>query len=74
MEERGFSNDQIAAVIVFYAVGELGGKILLALIGDRLPFLRVYLLVASCLPGTVVLGLLTIAKTYVFVALLGLGM
>ncbi|XP_038056500.1 monocarboxylate transporter 13-like [Patiria miniata] len=63
-------SNRIASVIVYFALAELGGKFLIAVIGDRLPFLYLYLLMASCLLGTVVLGFLTIAKTFGVMVLL----
>ncbi|XP_038056502.1 monocarboxylate transporter 14-like [Patiria miniata] len=70
MDGLGLDSNSIASVIVYFALGELGGKVLIAVIGDRLPFLYLYLLMASCLLGTVVLGFLTIAKTFAVMVLL----
>ncbi|XP_022101709.1 monocarboxylate transporter 13-like [Acanthaster planci] len=63
MEGLGFSSSQVASVIMFFACGEIGGKILIGVTGDRLPFLRVYLIFTSCSLGAVLLGLLTIVET-----------
>ncbi|XP_038056490.1 monocarboxylate transporter 14-like isoform X1 [Patiria miniata] len=70
MHGLALDSNQIASVIVYFALAELGGKFLIAVIGDRLPFLYLYLLMASCLLGTVVLGLMTIAKTFGVMVLL----
>ncbi|XP_022101734.1 monocarboxylate transporter 9-like [Acanthaster planci] len=71
MKGLRFDDNQIASNIVFFSCGELGGKILLAMIGDRLPFMYLYVVVASCLGGTVTLSLLAYSKTYTTVAVLG---
>ncbi|XP_022101707.1 uncharacterized protein LOC110985177 [Acanthaster planci] len=71
MKGLRFDDNQIASNIVFFSCGELGGKILLAVIGDRLPFMYLYVVVASCLGGTVTLSLLAVAKTYTAVVVIG---
>ncbi|XP_038075529.1 monocarboxylate transporter 13-like [Patiria miniata] len=70
MDGLGLDSNSIASVIMYFALAELGGKVLIAVIGDHLPFLALYLLMASCLFGTIVLGFLTIAKTFDVIVLL----
>ncbi|XP_038057253.1 monocarboxylate transporter 13-like [Patiria miniata] len=68
MKGLDFSSSQTASAIMIFACGEIGGKLLIGVIGDRLPFMSLYLLVISCIFGTVVLGLLAIVKTFTTVA------
>ncbi|XP_022101789.1 monocarboxylate transporter 14-like [Acanthaster planci] len=64
LKDIGLGSNQISTVVMCFALGELGSKLVIALIGNRLPFMEVYMLLVSSLLGTVVLGLLTIAKTF----------
>ena len=73
MDQLGFNSGQIAIVILCFSGGELGGKLLIAVTGDRLPFPHLYLLVASCLGGAVVLGILTLAESVLALALTAAG-
>ncbi|XP_038055947.1 monocarboxylate transporter 9-like [Patiria miniata] len=65
-----FDDNQIASSIVIFASGELGGKVLISVVGDWLPFSYLYVLAGSILLCTVTLGLLSIAKTYTAIAVL----
>ncbi|XP_038056482.1 monocarboxylate transporter 9-like [Patiria miniata] len=70
LEGLHFDVNQIASSIAIYASGELGGKVLMAVVGDQLPFSYLYVLAGSCILSTVTLGLLSIAKTFTAIAVL----
>ncbi|XP_038056130.1 monocarboxylate transporter 9-like [Patiria miniata] len=64
MAGRDLHSNQISYVIMAFAGGELVGKMLIALIGDHLPFQYLYVVVSTCLLAAVPLVLMTIAKTF----------
>ncbi|XP_038056396.1 monocarboxylate transporter 13-like [Patiria miniata] len=64
MDGRGLSSDRIAVVIMLFAIGEIGGKILISVVGDHLPCQRIYFLAFSVLLGTVALGVMTVVQTF----------
>ncbi|XP_038056399.1 monocarboxylate transporter 7-like isoform X1 [Patiria miniata] len=64
MDGHGLSSDRIAVVIMFFAIGEIGGKVLFTVVGDHLPCQRLYFLVASVFLGTIALGVMTVVQTF----------
>ena len=58
-----FTTDQTSVAFVLFAVGEIIGKILLAIFGDHLPFHKVYLIAAACALGGAAAGLMTVLRT-----------
>ncbi|XP_038060488.1 monocarboxylate transporter 13-like [Patiria miniata] len=64
MDGLNLHSNQISYVIMGFAGGEIGGKLLIALLGGRLPFKYLYVVVSSCLLAAVPLGLMTIVKTF----------
>ena len=64
MDGLGLNKDQISFVIMFFAVGEIGGKILIAVVGHHYSIGILYIPFASSFLGTVALGVMTVAKTF----------
>ncbi|XP_071796189.1 monocarboxylate transporter 13-like isoform X2 [Asterias amurensis] len=63
MDRHGLNNQQISLALVFFAFGDLIGKILIAIFGGSLPFQRVYYLSASMFLATAEFGVMSIANT-----------
>ncbi|XP_022102259.1 monocarboxylate transporter 13-like isoform X2 [Acanthaster planci] len=58
--DRSFTTDQITQALVLGAVGEILGKVVLSLLGDRLPCLKIYEVVATGVLAAVACGLVTV--------------
>ncbi|XP_033638629.1 monocarboxylate transporter 9-like [Asterias rubens] len=63
MDRHGLNNQQISLALVFFAFGDLIGKLLIAIFGGSLPFQRVYYLSASMFLATAEFGVMSIANT-----------
>ena len=73
MKNLGFSTDNRALVLVAFGAAEVTGKILIAFIGDHLPFLRVNAVAISSAFGAVAAGLLTLVTSLAVMIVLSVG-
>ncbi|XP_038057365.1 monocarboxylate transporter 13-like isoform X2 [Patiria miniata] len=73
--DRGFTPDQVTVSVVLAAVGEILGKLLFSIFGDRLPCLKIYAVAVTGILGAVASGLVTVlynvTAVYTFSFLLG---
>ena len=73
MDRHGLNNQQISLALVFFAFGDLIGKLLIAIFGGSLPFQRVYYLSASMFLATAEFGVMSIANTIEHFLALSIG-
>ncbi len=64
MEQLGFTKDQVSFVIMLFAVGEIGGKMLVSAVGHRFPVGLLYTPAASSIFGTTALGVMAACRTF----------
>ncbi|XP_038055204.1 monocarboxylate transporter 13-like isoform X2 [Patiria miniata] len=64
MERNELSTEQISFVLTVFGAAEVAGKIAFAMFGDRLPCLKMYVIVTSSLCGAVVSAFLTLCSTF----------
>ncbi|XP_038057312.1 monocarboxylate transporter 13-like [Patiria miniata] len=58
--DRGFTPNQVTVSLVLGAVGEILGKLLFSIFGDRLPCLKIYAVAVTGILGAVASGLVTV--------------
>ncbi|XP_063969250.1 uncharacterized protein LOC129282186 [Lytechinus pictus] len=60
---RGFERHVIPWVVTTFGISELVGKILLAVVADRLPFPKIFIYNFACAVGMVVMGCLLVVRS-----------
>ncbi|XP_041485974.1 uncharacterized protein LOC121432185 [Lytechinus variegatus] len=60
---RGFERHVIPWVVTTFGISELAGKILLAVVADRLPFPKIFIYNFACAVGMVVMGCLLVVRS-----------
>ncbi|XP_041485942.1 uncharacterized protein LOC121432151 [Lytechinus variegatus] len=60
---RGFERHVIPWVVTTFGISELAGKVLLAVVADRLPFPKIFIYNFACAVGMVVMGCLLVVRS-----------
>ncbi|XP_022088330.1 monocarboxylate transporter 13-like [Acanthaster planci] len=64
MEGIGLSTERISVALTASGAGEILGKLTVAVFGDRLPCLKLYVVVVSSVGGAVISGLFTVFSAF----------
>ena len=73
MEGNQLSVQEITIVLAMSGGSEVGGKFLFALVGDRLPFLKLYVAAISAAGGATTAGFLTLSTRLPYMVALSIG-
>ncbi|XP_038056086.1 monocarboxylate transporter 13-like [Patiria miniata] len=63
MDSIGLTEGNISLAVVVLSLGQITGKILVGIIGDSLPFLKLYVMGGSFIGGAVLSGFLSLTST-----------
>nr|XP_054774083.1 uncharacterized protein LOC129282183 [Lytechinus pictus] len=70
---RGFERNVVPWVVTTFGISELAGKIVLAVVADRLPFPKIFIYNFACAVGMVVMGCLLVVRSVALLICLAVG-